>query len=73
MALVKTTLTNAIFNAFKSQQSKQQNPDDALKDLADKLATAFDDYIKSGTVNTTVTGSSVSGGPVTGSGTGTIS
>ena len=53
MALVKETLKTAIFAAFKAQQSKTENPDAALNDIADKLATAIDTYIKSGTVTGT--------------------
>ena len=72
MALVKETLKTAILLAFMSQMTKTDNPESALDDLSDKLATAIDAYIKSGTVGTVVTGTSVSGGAVTGTGTGQI-
>ncbi|MDR2964039.1 MAG: hypothetical protein LBU90_10475 [Bacteroidales bacterium] len=71
MALVKTSLKTAIMAAFKAQQNKTDNPEGALNDLADKLATAIDTYIKSGTVNVTVatTGSATA---QAGTGTGNI-
>ena len=50
MALVKATLKSAIEAAFKAQSTKTDNPDSALSDLADKLATAIDTFVKSGTV-----------------------
>jgi hypothetical protein len=50
MALVKTTLQAAIFKAFKDQQGKTDNPDGSLENIADQLATAIENYIKSGTV-----------------------
>lgn len=73
MALVKEVLKTAIVKAFNDQRSKDNNPEGAIDNLADQLATAIDAYIKSGVVTTTVTGSSATGGPVTGSGTGNIS
>ena len=76
MPLVKNTLESAIFAAFKAQQNKKDNPDGALQDLAGKLATAIDNYIKSGDVSTTVTGTCATpagAGTITGSGTGKIS
>lgn len=50
MALVKATLKNAIKSAFQDQTSKTDNPAAALDDLADKIATAIDAFVKSGTV-----------------------
>lgn len=50
MALIPETLKAAIFDAFKAQQNKTENPDGALQDLAGKLAAAIDSYIKSGEV-----------------------
>jgi len=50
MALIKEILKTAIYAAFKSQITKKENPDAALEDLSDKLATAIDAYIKTGTV-----------------------
>ncbi len=72
MALVKATLKAAIFDAFKKQQQKEKNPDDALNDIADRLSTAIDAFIKSGTVNVTVATTGTAAAQ-TGSGTGTIS
>ena len=74
MALVKSVLQQAIVTAFSKQAAKQDEgstPEQAINELAADLATAIDTYIKSGTVNTTVIGSSPSG-PVTGTGAGAI-
>lgn len=76
MALVKNTLKTAIEAAFTAQANKEENPAAALSDLADKLATAFDDYIKSATVSTAVTGTCATpagAGTITGSGAGGLS
>ncbi len=80
MPLVKATLQTAIEAAFKAQTSKTDNPDAALSDLADKLATAIDAFVKSGTVTVkagiavTTTGSpTTQTGATTATGTGTIS
>ena len=72
MALVKQTLKTdikSILNSLKTKTDQAQ----AIDEFADRLATAIDNYIKTATVNTTVTGSSASGGAVTGTGTGTLS
>jgi len=72
MALVKQTLKAeilAILNTLKDE-TDQAN---AIDQFADRLSTAIDNYIKSATVTTTVTGASQSGGAVTGTGTGTLS
>ena len=72
MALVKQTLKTeikSILNSLKTETDQAQ----AIDEFADRLATAIDNYIKTATVNTTVTGSSASGGAVTGTGTGTLS
>lgn len=50
MALVKPVLKEQIRKAFKDQLSNTDDPEGALNDLADKLATAIDDYIKSATI-----------------------
>lgn len=65
MALVKNTLKEALVAVF----SKTNDPSTA----AEELATAIDSYIKTATVTTTVVGTSVSGGAVTGTGTGSLS
>lgn len=80
MALVKGTLKTAIEAAFKAQSNKTENPDDALGDLADKLATAIESFVKSGTVTVSAgiavstTGSAAAqAGATTATGVGTIS
>ncbi len=72
MALVKQTLKTEIKNILNSLKTKTDQAQ-AIDEFADRLATAIDNYIKTATVNTTVTGTSASGGPVTGTGTGTLS
>ena len=72
MALVKQTLKTEIKSILNSLKNKTDQAQ-AIDEFADRLATAIDNYIKTATVNTTVTGSSASGGPVTGTGTGTLS
>jgi hypothetical protein len=76
MALVKEILRTAIEAAFSAQSGKKENPAAALSDLADKLATAIDTYIKSATVSTTVTGACTTpagAGTIAGKGTGGLS
>lgn len=75
MALVKTVLVAAIEAALNKQAGKTaegDDPKDSVKEFAADLADAIDVYIKSGTVNSTVVGTSPSG-PVTGTAVGTIS
>ncbi|MEM6734473.1 MAG: hypothetical protein AAF620_00245 [Bacteroidota bacterium] len=69
-AYLSTVIENLVlgYNATATQESKDQ-----IKQFADDLAGAITDYIKTGTVITTVVGSSATGGPVTGTGTGSIS
>ncbi len=74
MALVKDTLKAAIVVAFAKQAAKTAQGDSpalAAEELADDIATAIDAFVKTGTVNSTVVGSSPSG-PVTGTATGTM-
>ena len=80
MALVKDTLKAAIEAAFKAQAGKTERPDDALADLAGKLATAIDSFVKSGTVTvaagiavSTAGSAAAQTGATTSTGTGTIS
>ena len=54
MPLVKATLKSAIVAAF-DERGEEMDSQAAIDRIADKLATAIDDYIKSGTVMTTVT------------------
>jgi hypothetical protein len=75
MPLVKSILEAAIKSAFEKQASKQSDGDDpaiSVEELAADIATAIDDYIKTATVDSVVTGTSPSGA-VTGTATGTIS
>jgi len=72
MALVKDTLKAAIYSAFAEARTKTDNPEEAMNTLADRIATAVDTFVKSGTVSTTVTGTCPAGA-VNGTGTGSIS
>jgi hypothetical protein len=49
--LVKETLQTAIQAAFTAQMNKTENREAAISDLADKLATAIDAFVKSAQVN----------------------
>lgn len=73
MALDKATLQAGIKAAFDKQKNETSDRDACLAKIAEDIANAIDTYVKSGTVATTVTGTIVSGGAVTGTGTGTIS
>ncbi len=75
MALSKVLLKTGIKSAFIKQANKKSVNDDpmiSIEELSEDLSNVIYNFIKTGTVNTVVTGSSVSGGPVTGKGTGTI-
>jgi len=72
MALVKQTLKTEIKNILNGLKDKTDQAQ-AIDEFADKLATAIDNYIKTAEVNTTITGTSATGGAVTGTGTGTLS
>lgn len=50
MPLNKDLLQSQIKQAFKDQQTKTQDPDAALEDLAQKIAAAVDAFVKSATV-----------------------
>jgi hypothetical protein len=82
MALVKNTLINAIKNVFEPQLgadiTKEQK--ETIATIANKLATAIDDYIKSGTVTvasgipvSTAGSATAQTGATTAPGTGSIS
>lgn len=74
MALVKETLKAAILAAFAKQAAKTAEGDSpalAAEQLAEDIATAIDAFVKTGTVNSSVVGTSPSG-PVTGTAVGTI-
>lgn len=66
MALVKQTLETQLVAYFKDNN---KTPEKA----ASELATIIDGYIRNATVATTVVGTSATGGPVTGTGTGGLS
>lgn len=63
----------AVFNKVSDVNIK---PADARKQMAQELAACFENYVKSGTVSTTVTGTCATpsgAGTIAGNGTGTIS
>lgn len=66
MAITKTQLATTIKNALDRHSDKEVDPAQARKEMADDLADAFAAYVVGRTV--TVTGSSATGGPVTGTG-----
>lgn len=68
-ATLKTDIENALKEVFESSPSSRAA---AAAGIAEAIADAVDTFVKSGTVTTSVVGTSVSGGPVTGTGTGSI-
>ena len=56
MALNKAQLKSDIKAAFVAQQDKTENPEAAIDDLADKISTAIDSYIKGATIFATPAG-----------------
>ncbi|MFT5890157.1 MAG: hypothetical protein ACI9Y7_000246 [Dokdonia sp.] len=54
MPLVKATLENAIKALLEEEKAKEDDGGSSINNIANKLATAIDTYIKSGTVMTTV-------------------
>lgn len=74
MALNKANLVSAIKQALDKQAAKvdpNDDPEDSRTELATDIATAIENFVKSGLVQTNVTGTSPSG-TVTGSGLGSI-
>ncbi|MBR4137839.1 MAG: hypothetical protein IKU05_05450 [Bacteroidales bacterium] len=69
MALNKAILQKAIADAFAEQRNLKSDPESAATKLADAIATAIDDYIKSGDVSVTT---QVTGTCATPSGAGSI-
>lgn len=72
MPITKASLSTRIVSAMTAEKG---TPADAtkLKEFADAVAEAVvAEITQNGVITTVVTGSSASGGPVTGSGTGTI-
>lgn len=72
MPLNKAALKAAIKAAFDSQSDIDVDPATARDQQAEAIADAIHNYVTEGDVQTTVTGTSVSGGPVTGTGTGKL-
>lgn len=72
MSLNRLKLKQDIKTAFDAQKTKTENQDQAIDDLADKIATAVEDYVKSITITSTPNLTSPSG-PVTGTITNTVS
>jgi hypothetical protein len=71
--LDKSALSSSIKQAFLDQRSKESDPETAAEDLAGKIATAVEAYVKSLTVVYTAGLVAPSGGgPVTGTLTHTI-
>jgi len=72
MALNAATLKSDIISALEGQ-GFVSNEFSSFDKLADAIASAVINHIKTmGVVNTTVTGTSASGGPVTGTGVGAM-
>lgn len=71
MALIKDTLKAQIQAAFMVAKGKTENPEAAISDLSDAIATAIDTYVKAGVVNSTVAGSCPNGA-VTGTAVGNM-
>jgi len=72
MPLNKETLITDILNLFNDESDIDVDPKEARKRQAERLAVAIDRFVRSGEVNTTVTGTSVSGGAVTATGKGKV-
>ncbi|MFC4636178.1 hypothetical protein ACFO3O_19885 [Dokdonia ponticola] len=71
MPLVKATLENAIKALLEEEKAKEDDGSSSIDNIASKLATAIDTYIKSGTVMTTVA-TTGSASAQTGTGVGNI-
>jgi len=72
MALNRQTLKQEILNILNTLKDETDQAS-AIDQFADRLATAIDNYVRSATVTTTVTGATASGDAVTGTGTGSLS
>lgn len=71
MALNKVQLKADIKAAFDAQKTKTSDPDAAINDIADKIATAIDNYVKTITI-TSIPVLTSPAGPVTGTITNTV-
>lgn len=63
--LDKDVLRQEIAAAFTFEADKTDHPEESRSRIADKLATAIDNYVKSATINYT-SGLTAPNGPVTG-------
>ena len=72
MALNRQALKQEILNILNTLKDETDQAS-AIDQFADRLATAIDNYVRSATVTTTVTGATTSGDAVTGTGTGSLS
>jgi hypothetical protein len=70
--LNKNELADKLQEAFDAESDKQVEPAEARRRQAVAIANAIHSYIIAGEVQTTVTGTSATGGPVTGTGAGGI-
>ena len=73
MPLDKPKLIADILNLFNDESDVEVKPAEARQRQAQRLADAIEAYVKSGDVNTVLTGSSLTGGAVTGTGKGKLS
>ena len=71
MALDKATLEQGIFELFNSLNDSSETVEERDKRIASTFITLIENYVKSGTLNTEITGS-VDGTTVTGTGTGNL-
>lgn len=72
MPLNKTQLEAALLAVLEQQATNGGNPEQSRKAIAKGFSDAIDAFIKTGTVNTQVTGTATAG-VVAGTGTGAIS
>ena len=71
MALDKATLEQGIFELFNSLNDSSETVEERDKRIASTFITLIENYVKSGTLTTTITGS-VDGTTVTGTGAGNL-
>lgn len=72
MPLDKPQLVNDILSLFNDESDKDVDPTEARQRQAHRFANAIDAFVKSGDVNTTLTGTSATGGAITGTGKGKL-
>jgi UDP-N-acetylmuramyl tripeptide synthase len=79
MSLNKIALEAALIVVLTQQQTKKSDPAKSIKEIAAGIASAIDDYVRSGTVTVNVTTTVLTTGSATtqtgtgqGTGTGTI-